>query len=335
MRLTLIGLCALALSAGAEPEITLDLQGEYELKRGDGFQKIDLKLDREHASLTWTRADGRKTEYALDVLANHPGPAGRSTHLAWLVARSRDDFWILWTYLNASSTRGCWINFYHFSENTAPMRWFNGSYVYRPPAEFTTAPFEIDIPLERAGAYKGPAFRHRDFGPTGGTFSRLRWIERGAAIDVKLPSDGSGEIVRWMVKEGESVKKGQALLEARVGDATATVASPADGRAIRLHTTAVRVASGASVAVLEPTGVAKDLEEKLSLKPLIHLEVPPANGWDVNGWTEIHLLARSDDGTRLFYVVTYTAVDHGWAVDLKDGRVLKTLFGKPVELEKR
>ena len=77
----------------------------------------------------------------------------------------------------------------------------------------------------------------------------------------------------------------------------------------------------------------KDREGALLVKPLIDLDVRANNGWETEPWTEVHCLARSEDGTRLYYVVTYTAVNHGWVVDLKDGRVLKTHFGEAVKLE--
>ncbi len=77
----------------------------------------------------------------------------------------------------------------------------------------------------------------------------------------------------------------------------------------------------------------KERNEKLLVKPLVDLEVEGNNGWSSDPWTEVHCLARSEDGARLYYVVTYTAVNHGWVVDLKDGRVLKTHFGEAVKVE--
>lgn len=257
---------SLALAVAAEPEISFDLRGPAVVPKvvpedwKPGTERppaVALRLDKEHASLTWTDPDLKAHEYTLDVLANHPGPRPWSQHLAWIVARSKDDFWILWAYFNETGTR-CWINYYHFAENVARMSLFQGQYLYRPPDTFTNSPSDIQIPAARVPEYKGPGFRHRDFSPAGGKFRKLKWLD-GAV---------------W-----------------------------------------------------------KDRDEELTVKPLIHLNVPGRNGWASEGWTEIHALAWNADATKLYYVVTYTAVDHGWAVDLTDGTVIKTHFGEKVVLE--
>jgi hypothetical protein len=221
-----------------------------------------IVVNAEEASLTWTpepTEDGKvvSRKYSLDVMASHPGPKGWSTHLAWMVARSRGDFWILWAYVNDAG-ESCWINYYHFAENKIRMSLFRGRYVFRPPEKFVNAPAEIDIPEDALPAYGGKSFRHKDFGPRGGKFPLLRYL------------DGA----EW-----------------------------------------------------------KERAEELVVRPLIDLEVPARNGWATEAWTEVHALAWNADGTRLYYVVTYTAVNHGWAVDLKDGRVLKTHFGEKVVME--
>ena len=220
---------------------------------------LALKIDAEGSVLTWTGPGDRKNSFELDILADHSGPRLDMTHLSWMVARSKDDFWILWAYFNDAG-RFAWINYYHFADNCTWMSLFTGSYTYRPPAKFTNAPFDIDIPLEKCPKYAGKAFKHPDFGPEGGKFAKLRWL------------DGQ----EW-----------------------------------------------------------KDREEELTVRPLVDLDVPGNNGWADDPWTEVHCLARSADGTRLYYVVTYTAVNHGWVVDLRDGRVLKTHFGEKVTLENK
>ncbi len=269
----LLSLLAAALLAApvlaADPEIAFKLDGPA-VKPGvdengksllpdneEAPPEVAIRLDKENATLVWTDSTLKKRTYQLDVLANHPGPRPWSDNLAWLVARSKNDFWILWAYVNETGPR-CWINYYHFAENRIRMDLFRGSYTYRPPATFTNAPFDMDIPFEKVPAWKGRSFRHRDFGPEGGKFKKLRTLE-GA---------------EWKDREGE-----------------------------------------------------------LQVKPLIDLDVRANNGWDSQPWTEVHCLARSTDATRLYYVVTYTAVKHGWVVDLREGRVLKTHFGEAVKVE--
>lgn len=272
MRPLLAAATALALAIplrAADPEITFKLDGpavtpgvgedgKSLLPEGEKAPpEIALRLDRENATLVWTDASLTRRTFQLDVLANHPGPRPWSDNLAWMVARTRTDFWILWAYVNETGP-ACWINSYHFAENRVRMNLFRGRYVFRPPATFTNSPFDMDIPLEKAPAYKGKKFTHRDFGPDGGRFRTLTWLEGN----------------EWKVRE-----------------------------------------------------------EELQVKPLIDLDVHPNNGWATQAWTEVHALARGSEGSRLYYVVTYTAVNHGWVVDLREGLVLKTHFGEAVKVE--
>lgn len=255
--------CCARSSSAAEPEIKFSLDGPKVQRSGertpgpDAPSAVSLRIDHDRSTLTWTDDALKQQVFRLDVIANHPGPAPCSENLSWLVARSKDDFWILWVYVNEVG-HSCYINYYHFAENRVRMDLFLGSYVYRPPSSFPAAPFDIDVPLEKVPAWKGRAFKHKDFGPLGGVFPKLRYLEGSA----------------W-----------------------------------------------------------KERNEKLLVKPLVDLEVEGNNGWSSQPWTEVHCLARSEDGARLYYVVTYSAVNHGWVVDLKDGRVLKTHFGEAVKVE--
>jgi hypothetical protein len=261
-RIAALILAALPLGA-EEPRVALDLTSTYEVPGGGDAPKthhtVRLFMDSSSGNLTWTPADGLAREYSLAWVANHPGPVPQSSHLAWFLARSKDDFWILWAYLNDAG-KSCWINFYHFAENTIPMTTFTGEYRYRPPAANSGSPGAVDASLDRVPAWKGPRFRLKEVNPEGGTWAKLRVLEKR----------------EWKDREGE-----------------------------------------------------------LFLKPLVHLDVPAKNGFDRDPWAEVHFLARSRDGARQFYVVTYTSVDHGWAVDLREGRLLKAHFGSPVEIEKR
>src|SRR5579862_8048384 len=59
-----------------------------------------------------------------------------------------------------------------------------------------------------------------------------------AAIEVKLPDIGEGvtegEIVRWLVKEGDTVKHDQPLVEVMTDKATVEIPSSADGKVTKL-----------------------------------------------------------------------------------------------------
>lgn len=259
-------LAAAALPArAADPEIaiSLDSAAVEPKERPKGEEPlppaVSLRIDKENATLVWTDTGLKKHTYQLDAIENHPGPRPWSENLAWLVARGKDDFWVFWLYVNETGT-GCWSNYYHFAENRIRMERLRGTYVWRPPEKFSSSPFDIDIPLDRVPKYAGRPFKHKDFGPEGGKFTKLRYLE------------GTDDRVR---------------------------------------------------------------EEELQVKPLFDLDVRANNGWEPNPWSEVHALARNAEGTRLYYVVTYTAVDHGWVVDLREGRVLYTKFGEAVKVEPR
>src|ERR1700728_3038300 len=59
-----------------------------------------------------------------------------------------------------------------------------------------------------------------------------------ASIDVKLPDIGEGvtegEIVRWLVKEGDSVTHDQPLVEVMTDKATVEIPSSADGKVTKI-----------------------------------------------------------------------------------------------------
>src|ERR1700737_3402377 len=60
-----------------------------------------------------------------------------------------------------------------------------------------------------------------------------------ATYEFKLPDIGEGvvegEIVKWLVKEGESVAEDQALVEGMTDKATVTIPSPKRGRVLQTH----------------------------------------------------------------------------------------------------
>jgi pyruvate dehydrogenase E2 component (dihydrolipoamide acetyltransferase) len=60
-----------------------------------------------------------------------------------------------------------------------------------------------------------------------------------ATYEFKLPDIGEGvvegEIVKWMVKEGDAVAEDQALVEVMTDKATVTIPSPKKGKVVRVH----------------------------------------------------------------------------------------------------
>lgn len=59
------------------------------------------------------------------------------------------------------------------------------------------------------------------------------------AIDFRFPDVGEGihegDIVKWLVKEGDSVKKDQAIVEVETDKAVVELPSPSDGKILKIH----------------------------------------------------------------------------------------------------
>lgn len=87
-------------------------------------------------------------------------------------------------------------------------------------------------------------------------------------MDFKLPDIGEGihegEIVRWLVKEGDVVKEDQPLVEVMTDKATVEIPSPAKGKIQKIHYKEGEIAQVESVLVtiLEEGGAAATEEEK-------------------------------------------------------------------------
>ena len=82
-----------------------------------------------------------------------------------------------------------------------------------------------------------------------------------AKIDFKLPDIGEGiaegEIVKWLVKAGDTVKEHQAVVEVMTDKATVEVPSPAAGVIGELRATEGQtVPVGSVIFTLETTGAA-------------------------------------------------------------------------------
>ncbi|HAM70859.1 MAG TPA: branched-chain alpha-keto acid dehydrogenase subunit E2 [Verrucomicrobiales bacterium] len=80
-------------------------------------------------------------------------------------------------------------------------------------------------------------------------------------MDVRLPNLGegadSGVVVSLSVKEGETIRKGQALIELETGKAVAPIPSPADGRVTALRVKeGEKLSVGGVILVLDPVGSA-------------------------------------------------------------------------------
>src|SRR5581483_12319869 len=93
-----------------------------------------------------------------------------------------------------------------------------------------------------------------------------------AAIEVKLPDIGEGvnegEIVRWLVKEGDTIKHDQPLVEVMTDKATVEIPSTADGKGTKLiakEGTVVKV--GGPILSIETSAVATTAPTPAPSKP--------------------------------------------------------------------
>ena len=88
------------------------------------------------------------------------------------------------------------------------------------PAPVKAAPAPAPIPAKAAPAPAAP-------------------VASGATLDFKLPDIGEGiaegEIVKWLVKQGDFVKEHQSVVEVMTDKATVEVPSPASGTITKLH----------------------------------------------------------------------------------------------------
>lgn len=105
-------------------------------------------------------------------LHTDPGPKGYARYLAWFLARDKNDFALLWCYLNDSGREfWCWL--YQFSSNQLTTVRFKGDYRFTPLPEPRQASVYEDFALTVVPSYTGPDFTFRDWTRREGRLDRL------------------------------------------------------------------------------------------------------------------------------------------------------------------
>ena len=73
------------------------------------------------------------------------------------------------------------------------------------------------------------------------------------ALEFRLPDNGEGvaegEVVKWLVQEGESVREDQPMVEVMTDKATVEIPAPAAGKVARIHAAAGQVVPVGAVLV--------------------------------------------------------------------------------------
>src|SRR5438094_5550126 len=100
-------------------------------------------------------------------------------------------------------------------------------------------------------------------------------------FEFKLPDLGEGvhegEIVRWLVAEGDTVQPEQPLVEVMTDKVTAELPSPVGGRVLQLHGNPGDIVEVRSVLVtLEPNGAEPSSSVPAAVQEEIAAEMPAA-----------------------------------------------------------
>ena len=100
-----------------------------------------------------------------------------------------------------------------------------------------------------------------------------------ATFEFKLPDIGEGvmegEIVKWLVKEGDLVEEDQGLVEVMTDKATVTVPSPRKGKVVRCHGAEGDVAKVHHVLVTLETAASDGAPASTSTSPTVAAAATP------------------------------------------------------------
>ncbi len=108
----------------------------------------------------------------LTFIHTDPGPKGFSKHLAWFLAREKDEFAILWCYLNDTG-RDFWCWLYRFPSNQLTTIRFTGEYRFIPPNEPVAAKPFPELAIRLAPNYQGPDFSYKGWTRRAGSLENL------------------------------------------------------------------------------------------------------------------------------------------------------------------
>ncbi|MDE2127352.1 MAG: DUF5060 domain-containing protein [Armatimonadetes bacterium] len=81
-----------------------------------------------------------------------------------------------------------------------------------------------------------------------------------------------------------------------------------------------------------PSGPPAATLNQVKITPLSDVVVGGANGWQQNGWMELHCIATTPDG-RTWYLVMYSNSTRGYAIDLGDAQLYTADYGAPVQFD--
>jgi len=122
--------------------------------------------------LTWKNGQGEfireafgpqpEARWSLVFLHADAGPKGYSRYLNWFLARGKNDYALLWCYMNQTGKEfWCWL--YQYPSNQLTTVRFTGDYEFVPPSE-PIPPISVDALNFTVGTrYVGPDFKFLDW----------------------------------------------------------------------------------------------------------------------------------------------------------------------------
>src|SRR5579871_54224 len=180
--------------AGAQttkpPAAASTLVAKISAQTQDGQYRIDWN----GTSGTFTRkaiGNDPETKLPLAYLQTDPGPNGYAKHLAWFLARDKEQFVLLWCYLDDSG-RNFWCCLYFYPTNALLTVPFVGDYQYGPPPAGDRPTFPSPFLTQPPPAYTGGDFIYKDWSRKGGKIDSLTLGNALANGQTLTPDPGKG-----------------------------------------------------------------------------------------------------------------------------------------------
>ena len=176
-------------------------------------QNGQYRIDWDGKSGAFTRkgaANEPEVKMPLTYLQADPGPNGYAKHLAWFLARDKDQFALLWCYLDDSGKSfWCWL--YRYPANELITVPFIGDYQYGPPPVGERATAAEGFLSAAPPAYSGTDFVYKDWTRKSGKIDSLMLgtaLANGQTLTLD-PGKGSKPLTNLRVMPLHEIQVGQ------------------------------------------------------------------------------------------------------------------------------